>query len=206
MIYNKQKGTTLTSYLEEQYNETKTSVEREKDCKAKKDALDICTDAIKLCSELTEIASEGKCDAAEAKNMSKRMQNLLTKTQKFDTLNKAFTNTPAFIPQPPQQAKESRNKRAGDMAVENARFHIEQSRVQLNKMREKKTESLENLEKNQKELTEILITLRNCEVKEIDFNTTIKMLVKGLDAMGRVKEQWEKMLLDLPTLLKTNSA
>nr|XP_023655907.1 uncharacterized protein LOC111837794 [Paramormyrops kingsleyae] len=32
------------------------------------------------------------------------------------------------------------------------------------------------------------------EVKEIDFNTIIKVLVKGLDAMGRVKEQWEKMV------------
>ncbi|XP_023655907.2 uncharacterized protein [Paramormyrops kingsleyae] len=32
------------------------------------------------------------------------------------------------------------------------------------------------------------------EVKEIDFNTIIKALVKGLDAMGRVKEQWEKMV------------
>ncbi|KAK3508176.1 hypothetical protein QTP70_015961 [Hemibagrus guttatus] len=54
--------------------------------------------------------------------------------------------------------------------------------------------SVENMEKNQKELTEILITMRNCEVKEIDFNTTIEMLVKGMDAMGRVKEQWEKMI------------
>ncbi|KAI4888451.1 hypothetical protein NFI96_031099, partial [Prochilodus magdalenae] len=51
-----------------------------------------------------------------------------------------------------------------------------------------------NGEKNQKELTDILITMRNCEVKEIDFNTTIQMLVKGMDAMGRVKEQWEKMV------------
>ncbi|XP_023654845.2 uncharacterized protein [Paramormyrops kingsleyae] len=194
MIYDQQKGTTLTSFLEEQYNEVKTSVEREKDCKAKKDALDICTDAIKLCSELTEIAPEGQCDAAKSKDMIGRMQNVLTKTQKFDSQNKAFTNTPAFTPQPPQQAKESGFKRAGDMAVENARFRIEQSRVQLDKVREIQKESLENLEKNQKELTDILVTLRNCEVKEIDFNTTIRMLVKGLDAMGRVKEQWEKMV------------
>ncbi|GLD69034.1 uncharacterized protein AKAME5_002034700 [Lates japonicus] len=38
------------------------------------------------------------------------------------------------------------------------------------------------VEKNQKELTDVLF----CQ---------IKMLVKGLDAMGRVKEQWEKMVL-----------
>ncbi|KAI4888450.1 hypothetical protein NFI96_031098 [Prochilodus magdalenae] len=54
--------------------------------------------------------------------------------------------------------------------------------------------AVENMEKNQKELTDILVTMRNCELKEIDFNTTIQMLVKGMDAMGRVKEQWEKMV------------
>ncbi|XP_058261344.1 uncharacterized protein LOC131362973 [Hemibagrus wyckioides] len=77
---------------------------------------------------------------------------------------------------------------------ENARFRIEQSRAQLDKTRDMYGKSVENMEKNQKELTEILITMRNCEVKEIDFNTTIQMLVKGMDAMGRVKEQWEKMV------------
>ncbi|KAG7326014.1 hypothetical protein KOW79_010939 [Hemibagrus wyckioides] len=70
----------------------------------------------------------------------------------------------------------------------------EQSCAQLDKTREIYEKSVENMEKNQKELTEILITMRNCEVKERDFNTTIQMLVKGMDAMGRVKEQWEKMV------------
>ncbi|MCJ8749416.1 hypothetical protein PDJAM_G00176030 [Pangasius djambal] len=83
---------------------------------------------------------------------------------------------------------------ASQRASENARFRIEQSRAQLDKTREIYEKSVENMEKNQKELTEILITMRNCEVKEIDFNTTIQMLVKGMDAMGRVKEQWEKMV------------
>ncbi|KAL7826677.1 hypothetical protein AOLI_G00318860 [Acnodon oligacanthus] len=68
------------------------------------------------------------------------------------------------------------------------------SRAQLDKTREIYEKSVENMEKNQKELTEILITMRNCEVKEIDFNATIQILVKGMDAMGRVKEPWEKMV------------
>ncbi|KAL0152306.1 hypothetical protein M9458_052029 [Cirrhinus mrigala] len=79
-------------------------------------------------------------------------------------------------------------------ATENAQFAIAQSRAQLNHTRENYKKCLENLEKNQKELTEILVTMRNCELKEIDFKTTIEMLVKGMDAMGRVKVQWEKMV------------
>ncbi|KAF5890074.1 myosin-2 heavy chain-like [Clarias magur] len=76
----------------------------------------------------------------------------------------------------------------------NAKFRIEQCRDELNKSREIYEKSVEQMKENQKELTEILVTMRNCEVKEIDFNTTIQMLVRGMDAMGRVKEQWENMV------------
>uniref|UniRef100_A0A4W6FM99 Uncharacterized protein n=1 Tax=Lates calcarifer TaxID=8187 RepID=A0A4W6FM99_LATCA len=74
----------------------------------------------------------------------------------------------------------------------------EQSARQLSEQSKKAQQSyeksVENMEKNQKELTDILVEMQNCKINEIDFDTKIKMLVKGLDAMGRVKEQWEKMV------------
>ncbi|KPP56354.1 hypothetical protein Z043_126038, partial [Scleropages formosus] len=112
----------------------------------------------------------------------------------FDSKNKSFSNTPAFTPLPPLLSKSSEKKRAGEAAVENARFRIEQSRAQMEKMREAQKHSLENLEKNQKELIEILISLRNCEVKEIDFTTTIKILVSMIS--GTYVEISEKHLMD----------
>ncbi|XP_048865260.1 uncharacterized protein LOC125739313 [Brienomyrus brachyistius] len=193
-VFDEKEGKAKTSFLSKQFEHIKTSVASENDSDAKSKAINICTKGTNLCSELSTIAPEGKCDDGKTKEMIGGIQKLLKETEKFDSESKALTNTPAFTPEPPQQAKESGKKRAGEMAVENARFRIEQSRAQLEKAREMQKQSLENLEKNQKELTEILVTLRNCEVKEIDFNTTIKMLVKGLDAMGRVKEQWEKMV------------
>uniref|UniRef100_A0A3B3S856 Uncharacterized protein n=1 Tax=Paramormyrops kingsleyae TaxID=1676925 RepID=A0A3B3S856_9TELE len=193
-VFDQNEGKAKTSFLSKQFEHINTSVASENDSEAKTKAINICTKGTNLCSELSTIAPDGKCDDGKTKEMIGGIQKLLKETEKFDSESKAFTNTPAFTPEPPQQAKESGIKRAGEMAVENARFRIEQSRVQLEKARELQKQSLENLEKNQKELTEILVTLRNCEVKEIDFNTTIKVLVKGLDAMGRVKEQWEKMV------------
>ncbi|KAL0172457.1 hypothetical protein M9458_032768 [Cirrhinus mrigala] len=71
--------------------------------------------------------------------------------------------------------------------------HESYRKAQLNKTRECFEKFAENLENNQKELTEILIAMRDCELKKINFKTTIEMLVKGMDAMGRVKEQWKKM-------------
>nr|XP_023696335.1 uncharacterized protein LOC111858638 [Paramormyrops kingsleyae] len=193
-VFDQNEGKAKTSFLSKQFEHINTSVASENDSEAKTKAINICTKGTNLCSELSTIAPDGKCDDGKTKEMIGGIQKLLKETEKFDSESKAFTNTPAFTPEPPQQAKESGIKRAGEMAVENARFRIEQSRAQLEKARELQKQSLENLEKNQKELTEILVTLRNCEVKEIDFNTTIKVLVEGLKAMGRVKEQWEKMV------------
>ncbi|KAI4880738.1 hypothetical protein NFI96_009418 [Prochilodus magdalenae] len=93
-----------------------------------------------------------------------------------------------------KEESKSGKKSASEKATENARFRVEQSRAQMKQTRDVYEKSVENMEKNQKELTDILVTMRNCELKEIDFNTTIQMLVKGMDAMGRVKEQWEKMV------------
>ncbi|RVE64474.1 hypothetical protein OJAV_G00126300 [Oryzias javanicus] len=88
----------------------------------------------------------------------------------------------------------SGSQSASQRATENAYFSIEQSREQLKQTRESYEKSVQNMEQNQRELTEILIEMQNCNIKEIDFETTIKMLIKGMDAMGRVKEQWEKMV------------
>ncbi|KAJ8268806.1 hypothetical protein COCON_G00114130 [Conger conger] len=107
-----------------------------------------------------------------------------------------------------QAASEEANKRA-DLAFKNMSKQLEeaqesfktsmasmpkQSRAQLDKVRDIYEKSAENMEKNRKEMTEILVTLRNCEVKEIDFNTTIRILSEGLRAMGKVKEQWQKLV------------
>ncbi|XP_018613477.2 centrosomal protein of 290 kDa-like isoform X1 [Scleropages formosus] len=192
-IYDQQSEKSKTAFLKEQFEQIQKEV-KDESCKEKELVANICTKAVELCAELTKIAPTGKCDDAKTKELISGIQDLFMQAHEFDSKSKSFSNTPAFTPQPPLLSKSSEKKGAGEAAVENARFRIEQSRAQLEKMREAQKQSLENLEKNQKELTEILITLRSCEVKEIDFTTTIKMLVKGLDAMGRVKEQWEKMV------------
>lgn len=66
--------------------------------------------------------------------------------------------------------------------------------AELNKTRETYEKCVENLEKNEKELTEILVAMRSCDLIEIDVKTTIEMLVKGMEPMRRVKGHWEKMV------------
>ncbi|XP_053493732.1 uncharacterized protein LOC128615561 [Ictalurus furcatus] len=196
-LYDQKNKATVTDFQKNQFKRIKVSLEKIPNCQAKEIAQNICDKGIEICEELAKYAPEGNCEKAQTNQLIERITNLTKSARSFDSKSKDVTKSPALAPKPPMMYKEeskSENMRASVRASENARFKIVQSRAQLDKTREIYEKCVENMEKNQKELTEILITMRDCEIKEVDFNTTIKMLVKGMDAMGRVKEQWEKMV------------
>uniref|UniRef100_A0A3B4BJR4 Uncharacterized protein n=1 Tax=Pygocentrus nattereri TaxID=42514 RepID=A0A3B4BJR4_PYGNA len=184
-LYDQKHKSTKTDFVKEQFQRISCSLEKFPDCKPKKKAQKLCEVAINICEELAKY------------ELIDKISELIKSARSFDCKSKDVTKTPSLIPKPPMMFKEeskSERKCASEKAAENARFRIEQSRAQLNNIRETYDKSVENMEQNQKELTEILISMRNCELTERDFNTTIQMLVRGMDAMGRVKEQWEKMV------------
>ncbi|KAM6951593.1 uncharacterized protein FYW47_015120 [Aplochiton taeniatus] len=173
------------------------SVRGEAECIPKEKALCICDKGERICSLLGQFVIQRQCDISTTKRVIEDITHLHVLALKFDAQSKAATNTPAFTSNGPcyaKQAQKSAGTSLGSRVADDARFKVEQTRIQMEKTRELYEKSVENMEKNEKELTEILVTLNSCNIKEIDFNTTIQMLVKGMDAMGRVKEQWEKMV------------
>ncbi|XP_033858446.3 uncharacterized protein LOC117401739 [Acipenser ruthenus] len=197
-VYDQKTSPAKSSWLKQQLQNIESSLKSEENCQAKDKSVVVCKDAMSICDLLTEFAPKNNCKPEEEKDLITKIQNLKAQTEQLDSESKAFTNSSSFSATPPQMARNTQSggkKSAAQMATDNAHFRIEQSRAQLEKVQEMYQKSMENLEKNNKELSDILVTMRSCEIKEIDFNTTVKMLVKGLDAMGRVKEQWEKMVL-----------
>ncbi|XP_060721278.1 uncharacterized protein LOC132842561 [Tachysurus vachellii] len=196
-LYDQKHKTTKTKFQADQFKRIWKDLEKMPNCTAKEEAQNICTKGIEICEELAKYAPEQKCEEVKTNELIKLIRNLNESAHRFDSKSKSVTNSPALAPKPPMMYKEESKPgkvKVSQRASDNARFRIEVSRAQLDKTREMYGKGVENMEKNQKELTDILITMRSCEIKEIDFNTTIKMLVKGMDAMGRVKEQWEKMV------------
>lgn len=196
-LYNQKVKNAKTDFIAKQLKRISDDLKMIPDCPAKKQAKQLCKEGMEICNQLAKYAPDGKCDTDKSIKIILEVLELVKSAHVFDCKSKDITNSPAIFPKPPMMYKaenKSENMSASQRATENARFAIEQTRAQMNKTRETYEKCVENLEKNQKELTDILVTMRNCELKEIDFKTTIEMLVKGMDAMGRVKEQWEKMV------------
>lgn len=196
-LYDQKNKITKTNFTEGQFKRINGDLKKIPKCQVRKQAKTLCKQGMDICNQLSKYAPDGKRDKDKSIKIIHEVLELVKLAYVFDCKSKDITNSPAIFPKPPMMQKEenkSENMSASQRATENSRFAIEQSRAQMNKTRETYEKCVENLEKNQKELTDILVTMRNCELKEIDFKTTIEMLVKGMDAMGRVKVQWEKMV------------
>uniref|UniRef100_A0A4W4DZT4 Uncharacterized protein n=1 Tax=Electrophorus electricus TaxID=8005 RepID=A0A4W4DZT4_ELEEL len=196
-LYDQKNKSTKSDFSSDQWKRINESLETFPQCKPKKHAKKICKQGINICTQLTKFAPDGKCEEAKTTELIEDIRQLIESARIFDSKSKDVTNSPALEPKPPMMFKEeskSQNQFTSQRITENAQFCIEQTRVQLVKTRVSYEKSVENLDIKQTELAQILIAMRNCEVKETDFNTTIKMLLKGMDAMGKVKEQWKKMV------------
>ena len=210
-LYDQKNKCTKTTWTESQFQRISEDLEKLPQCELKKKALSLCNKGIAICRQLAKYQPNQKWDEKKTKQLIKDLKQLNDDALAFDCKSKATSGSPALTPKPPMMFKAENNssgrQSASQKASENARFRIEQSREQLKQTRDSYEKCVENMEKNQKELTDVLVEMQNCKIKEIDFNTTIKMLVKGLDAMGRVKEQWEKMVRFfqmVSTLVKTS--
>ncbi|XP_039213035.1 uncharacterized protein LOC120314232 isoform X2 [Crotalus tigris] len=97
----------------------------------------------------------------------------------------------------PNMAKSQKNVQEDSSlssAMKNSLLKTEQMKEILKMSQEEYQKSFDNLKEQNKDLLDVLSEMRKCEIKEIDFEKAQKMLIKGLDTMGRVKEQWEKMV------------
>uniref|UniRef100_A0A3P9HBX7 Uncharacterized protein n=1 Tax=Oryzias latipes TaxID=8090 RepID=A0A3P9HBX7_ORYLA len=194
-----------SEFIRRQFKRISTDIANAPQSLVKDKALSLCNDGIAICEELSKYSPDQKLEKKTTEKLIKQTEKLHQGAMHFDSKRKMKFGVPAIAPTPPMMANTESNaefktvdnagqKSAAQQASENARFRIEQSREQLKQCREEYNKAVERMERNQKELTDILVDMQNCKIQEINFDTTIKMLVKGMDAMGRVKEQWEKMV------------
>ncbi|XP_042202656.1 uncharacterized protein LOC103188509 [Callorhinchus milii] len=187
-----------TDWPKDQLVKLRSEFEQEEESRPKQKAMKLINQAISVYSEFDNL----KKNPEDEKMMSKIISQIYPvcdKARKFSSYCTAASNSSGINVKPPQMAKavseESTGRESASTAVvKNARFKVQQTTSMLKKSQEMYDKSFENLKRSNKELTEILAGMRSCELKEIDFDKTIEILMEGLEALGKVKEQWAKMI------------
>ncbi|XP_041059733.1 uncharacterized protein LOC121286762 [Carcharodon carcharias] len=181
------------------FQKIKTEINLEEDCSPKEAALTLCRKGIAICEKLEEI---GQCESPSEEQMehvAMRIGELYGKVVKFSAGCMA-SNSSSVLPQTaPNLSKvigdqDPEEKSIVQTVVTQARLKIENAKAHLDSTRAEYERSFQSMKETNKELDEILIMMRKCQVTKIDFDTTLKMLAQGLDALGRVREQWTKMI------------
>lgn len=190
-LYDQKSKKAKSDFQKDMMVEIEKKINLLKDSDAKTIALGICKNVIAICTTMAEVAPKGECDSVQEEKLVQKIAKVYEDAQTFNATSKQVTKTPPFTQKPPGLSKA---QSAGQLAVENSRIQIEEARRVLETARQMYNKATDRYEKNQEELVDILATLKKCNVKEIDFKTTLEILAKGLKALGKVKEQWEKMV------------
>ncbi|XP_058022854.1 uncharacterized protein LOC131190034 isoform X2 [Ahaetulla prasina] len=192
VLYNKKHNEIKTVWTKKKAQQLLAKIKKERKCSMKKLAVKICNYIIDISSILTEVVASGDINK---KKLIKKMGVLSNDIVVFDSRSKSCNRTSPFGPMAPNMAKSQKNVQEGSTsAVKNSVLKIEQTKEMLKMSQEEYQKSFDNLKQQNKDLLDVLSEMRKCETKEIDFEKAKQMLIKGLDAMGRVKEQWEKMV------------
>lgn len=192
LLYNKKHNEIKTVWTKKKSQQLLAKIKKERKCRMKNLAVKICNYIIDISNMLIEAVESGDINK---KKLLKKMDVLSNDIVIFDSRSKSCNRTSPFGPMAPNMAKSQKNVQEESMsAVKNSVLKIEQTKEMLKMSQEEYQKSFDNLKQQNKDLLDVLSEMRKCETKEIDFEKAKQMLIKGLDAMGRVKEQWEKMV------------
>ncbi|XP_037395846.1 uncharacterized protein LOC119263693 [Pygocentrus nattereri] len=193
-LYDQKNETLKSDFVKKMFAKTKQDIITEEESRFKTEALNICEKGISICTELAKCAPSKECDDATTMKLIEDITSLNNAAQVFDSKSKFYTNCPPLSVEPPHSTKQQTSDSPDSLHVNLARLRVEQSEVMLNKVTEMHDKAFKNMEKKRIELLDIVMELQRLQPKEIDFEKRIIALAKGLEAMGQVKEQWEKLV------------
>ncbi|KAJ1212758.1 hypothetical protein NDU88_000403 [Pleurodeles waltl] len=195
IVYDERENTVTTNYVKRLVLPLKQDIADEVECKAQTIMDAVLQSAVALFEDLERAALSKYTDESYLKSLVQRVNSIISNSLKVDSYCKSVTNS-----QPLQQKNPNVDRTQGPVGVgtysaQMARARVEQATIQLKRTQDMYKESFENVKKENEKLTLILVEMRSHKLEQIDFDTAKKMLIKGLDALGKMKEQWEKMIL-----------
>ena len=183
-------------YIKEQLNTILKRQLPKSEIELRRDVEELCNDGIEICQIMQDLTKAMSRDSqlvadviSRVHELSKRVETLMT------ALNYARGGN--TLPSPPPQMKASSEGGDGGLvksAMENARFKTETAKEMLKDSRKSYDKSCEELAEKMKEYGNILADLAKHDLKKIDFEKIREILIRGIKALGKLREQWGKLV------------
>ncbi|XP_078530599.1 uncharacterized protein LOC144817711 [Lissotriton helveticus] len=194
IVYDERENAVTTNYVKRLLLSLKQDVADEAECKAQTLMDAVLLSAVAICEDLERAALSHNTDDKTLKSIAQRIHSLFSSSLKVDSYCKSVTYSQPLQQKPPNAASTQGHVGIGTQSAQMAQARVEQANLHLKKIQDMYKESFENVKRENEKLTAILVEMRGHKLEEIDFVTAKNMLIKGLDALGKVKEQWEKMI------------
>lgn len=159
----------------------------------------ICHDAISVCSELQNISKNLTISNDDSKvvNSVSRVNSLKIEAQTLNAeARKGLGANPLdrkspYLSQVPTQSTSTSVVQA---VAENARYKTKLAKETLKDAKLRQEKSSDELRKSNEKLTQVLIDMRKLDIEKVDFDSIRETLVKGINALAELREQWGKLV------------
>ena len=159
----------------------------------------LCTDGMQICKTLLELKKAMNKDEEDVEEVMSRAEELSTAAETVSEGLKIALGGNTLENKSPRQAKQEIPQSQDDdglvkSALQNARFKTESAKQNLKETRAIYEKSCQDVDEKMKQMGEVLAELAGLQPKKIGLETIRKTLIKGMHALGELREQWGKLV------------
>ena len=174
----------------------KNRLEEVNESRTKKKVLNLCKDAIDL-SETLSKKPQLQYSQEDIEEIHLQADMLLEEADILLGVSHSVLGTNALPNTSPNLAKQPVYNSDGGLvqqALDSYRFRTETAKEMLKDSRRAYEASCDEVAKKSREVTNLLVEMKELDLKEIDMEKIRKTLVKGIQALGELREQWGKLV------------
>jgi hypothetical protein len=156
----------------------------------------LCTDAMDICETLLSLRKAFKKDEANVDAVMSKVEKL-RKDVETASLGLSMANGGNSLSnKSPHQATQQVENDESLMksALQSARFKTEMAKQNLTDSRKRYDQSCQEFDTRMKEMGEILADLAKQNPKKLNLEEITATLVKGMKALGQLREEWGKLV------------
>lgn len=186
LIFDQKSQNVKIHWIKHHFQSQKNELIEQVSCKAKQEAQEICQLGISICEELEQIALSQSTEEEKQQKVIEDICELHQKAFQFTSYSKDFVRAPAF---PFVEGQEDSHWHG----IEQVKENVKQREMMFKTTQEKYEKGFEDLVKWNEELTKVHCDIKQYEMRKIDFEMLVTMLIEESDVLQKMNRQWEKM-------------